>query len=86
MITDQPIVVEALHIAAYTQLQLIAYADQILQRRSLALRIDALLQHRNVATVGSRSIRTRHQLLCLAGNTLETEGLAKAIQLQLGFL
>lgn len=76
MITDQPIAVEALHKAAYAQLQLIAYAHQILQRRSLALRIDALLQHRHVATVGAWPIRTRHQLLCLAGNTLEAEWLA----------
>lgn len=79
MITYQPIAVKPLHIAAHAQLQLIAYAHQILQWRCLALRIDALLQYGHMATIRARPIGACHQLLCLAGYTLETEWLAKAI-------
>lgn len=79
MIAYQPIAVKTLHVTAYAQLQLIAYADQVLQWRSLALRVDTLLQYGHMTTISAWPIGACHQLLCLAGYTLETEWLAEAI-------
>lgn len=86
MIADQPIAIEPLHIASHAQLQLIAYANQILHGRCLALGIDALLQHRHMAAIGARPIGAGHKLFRLTANAFKAKGFAQAIKLQCGLL